>query len=73
MTLPKLCQHVWKDLKLVDKGDLVGLVTPLLAGDVREEVTKAQEIGKIDVKFAPASFDPSYTFEERTPFTPRDS
>jgi len=68
---PRLFQRVWKDLK-IEKEDLVQLFKPYMMGMERDEVTKMTELGqKIDVKFLPYSYQPSYLFEETSPLSPR--
>lgn len=70
ITVPKICQRLWKDLGL-EKDSLVKVVQQYLARVDREEIDRLLEVGPLDIKFDNYHFDVQYAFEEAAPLSPR--
>ena len=70
ITLPKICQRMWKDVG-IEKKDLVNTIQPFLAKTDRVEIDRLLEVGPLDIKFSDYRFDPSYIFQDAVPLSPR--
>ena len=62
ITLPRLCQKIWKDLK-IEKAELIPIVKPLLSETQRAAIDRIQQVGELSIRFSGSNFTPSYVFE----------